>query len=513
MPAHNLPVNTSPFVGRTRELGDVLRLLADPACRLLTLVGPGGMGKTRLALEAARQMLENDQQAETANHPSEFPDGAFIVALQSITAPQYIATAIADALHFQFYQGDEPLEQLLCFLRDKALLLLLDNFEHVLEGVELVETLLVEASGVKILATSREPLNLQQEWLFTVEGMHFPRLDDAQPLENYSAARLFAQAARRLRPDFSLDAERDGVRRICALVEGMPLALELAASWVRTLSSAEIANEITRGLDILETSTRNIPQRHRSMRAVLDYSWSQLSDEERAALQRLSVFRGGFTRAAAEAVAGASLRTLSALVNKSLLRHDPIGRYDLHELVRQYAREQLDAVKDAYATTAARHTAYYGEFMAQRWADLRSSQQRAAIAEIDGEIENVRAAWAYAVEQHNYAVIGQMVLALWYVHVLTYRSKDAHELFSRSIAALRSAPVTPASQRVLGLLLITQGSILAEKGGHIQAGSMMVEGRDWLQEGLQLLRQNAATPEELVLALCSLCYSSIMLLG
>ncbi|MBL8164501.1 MAG: hypothetical protein JNJ61_21105 [Anaerolineae bacterium] len=513
MVAHNIPMNASPFVGRTRELADVLRLLADPACRLLTLVGPGGMGKTRLALEAARQMLDSDQQAEAANRPTEFPDGAFVVALQPIAAPEFIATAIADAVHYQFYEGDEPLEQLLCFLREKALLLVLDNFEHVLDGAGLVETLLTGAPGLKVLATSRERLNLQEEWLYTVEGMRFPRSDDDQPLEDFSAVRLFAQAARRLRPDFTLEAERGGVRRICELVEGMPLALELAASWVRTLSCTEIADEIARGLDILETSTRNMPQRHRSMRAVLDYSWTCLPDTERAAFQRLSVFHGGFTRAAAQAVAGASLRILSALVNKSLLRHNAIGRYDLHELVRQYAREQLESVPGTQAETIARHTAFYADFMAQRWIDLRGSQQRTAIAEIEGEIENVRAAWSYAIEQHDYAAVSRMVMALWYVHVLTYRSKDVHEIFSKAISALRAAPITPASQRALGLLLTTQGSILAEKGGNIQQGSVMGEGRAWLYEGLELLRAHASTPEDLVLALCSLCYASVMLLG
>ncbi|MFN8376606.1 MAG: AAA family ATPase [Anaerolineae bacterium] len=328
METNHLPTTHTSFIGRDVEYREIAQLLSNSPCRLLTLVGPGGIGKTRLALEAMRQFS--------------FPHGVYFVSLQSLTSPAFMLSTLADALGFQFYSGADPKQQLLHYVSEKSLLLVLDNLEHLLEGVTLLSDMLAAAPRIRILATSRERLNLREEWVLEVKGLQFPPTDAELNLEPYSAIHLFLQHTRRANVNFTLtDAQKPAVIRICRLIGGMPLAIELSATWVKVLSCEQIAHEIERSLDILETGARNIEPRHRSMRAVLDQSWHLLSHAERDTCRRLSVFRGSFSREAAEYVAGTSLRVLTALLDKSLLRLSENGRYDLQELVRQYAEEEL----------------------------------------------------------------------------------------------------------------------------------------------------------------------------
>ena len=371
MPTHHLPPAPTPFVGREGELAEIEQLLSDPACRLLTLVGPGGIGKTRLALEAAHVMVDT----------ATFPNGVYFASLQPLTSPEFIISTIADALSFQFYSGADPRQQLLDYLREKSLLLVLDNVEHLLEDISLVSEMLAAAPGVHILATSRERLNLREEWVLEVSGLNSPAVETEINLESYSAIELFVQQARRVSVGFALDnANQSAVVRICHLVGGMPLGIELAAAWVRALSCEQIADEIERSLDVLETPTRNIEPRHRTMRAALDQSWQLLSDVEQNVFKRLSVFRGGFTREAAEYVARATLRTLTGLVDKSMVRVNAGGRYDLQELLRQYAEEKLGEMPAEQEQTRDRHSTYYADFMGQ-WADDPTEITRTEVGE------------------------------------------------------------------------------------------------------------------------------------
>ncbi len=406
MTASTLPPQTTAFVGRETELAEIGARLADPACRLLSLVGPGGIGKTRLALEV------------TARQRDRYPDGAVFVPLQALDSTEHIAQAVADALGLYLGSVIDPCCELLERLADLRLLLTLDNFEHLLDSAGFVADILAAAPGIQVLVTSREPLNLAEEWLWPVVGLSHPAgvEEDQAALAEYCAVKLFLARARRTRPGFDLAEELAGVARICALVEGLPLALELAATWVGALTCAEIADELAHGLDILESRTRNMPARHRSMRVVLAQSWERLTAAERDVFKRLAVFRGGFMLEAARAVAGATPTVLRGLVEKSLLRHAETGRYDLHELVRQFAEEQLRTSIEDVTATRDRHAAYYLEFVAGRWPDMVGAAPRQALDAIECDIDNVRAAWHWGAAMGLVNVLGPAVRSLWFFY-------------------------------------------------------------------------------------------------
>jgi predicted ATPase len=282
----------------------------------------------------------------------------------------------------------------------------LDEFEHLLSGVALITDILQAAPDVKILVTSREALNLNEEWPRQIGGLRYPTGQPMEEIEDYSAVQLFAERAYRFRATFSLSDELDGVVRICQLVQGMPLGIELAAAWLKTLPCTRIADEIQASLDFLASPLRNVPDRHRSMRAVFDHSWKLLTGEEQAVFRRLAVFRGGFEHEAAQQVAAASLFVLTALVDKSLLQWTAGGRYDIHELLRQYAEQQLEAAGETEMARAA-HSAYYMDFLAQRDADVKGRRQIDALHEIKTDFENIRVAWQWSQDHREYDAISQ----------------------------------------------------------------------------------------------------------
>ena len=329
--SHNLPIQSTPFLGREEELAELTKLLENPTCRLITLVGPGGIGKTRLSIHIASQKI------------NAFPDGVYFIPLASAISIDFLISTIADALNFTFYGSKEPKVQLFNHLSEKKMLLLMDNFEHLLAGADLIADMIEVSPQTKVLVTSRERLNLKGEWLLEVKGMSCPKNDKADQLENYSAVQLFLQTAQRTNSAFTLsDEDKPYLIRICQLIKGMPLGIELAAAWVRMLSCREIVKEIERNIDFLATSFRDIPERHRSLRAVFEHSWNLLSEPERNVFKKISIFRGGFDREGAHKVSGASLPILSTLVDKSLLYRKPSERYEIHELLRQYAEEKLN---------------------------------------------------------------------------------------------------------------------------------------------------------------------------
>ena len=382
-PSGNLPPQSTPFIGRENELAQIANRLADPGCRLLTLVGPGGIGKTRLALQAALERV------------GDYADGVYFVSLAPVGSNTFIASAIASALQISFYGQEDPEVQVVNYLREKHMLLVMDNYEHLLAGIGLLADMLAYAPRLKILATSRERLNLQSEWVLPVEGLPFPSQETSNEVGSYSAVQLFVQTARRLQPDFSLHGNQDGVSDICRAVEGMPLGIELAATWLRAMPCPQIAGEIRRDLDFLATPLRNVPERHRSLRAVFEHSWGLLSEAERGVLMKSSVFRGGCNAEAAEQVAGASRLMLAGLVDKSLVRLNPAGHYEMHELLRQFAADK--SLESGQADeTRHRHLQYFLSLAEQLERRLFGTQLMNSWDRLESELDNFRAALDWA---------------------------------------------------------------------------------------------------------------------
>ncbi len=437
----NLPLQTMPFVGRADEIVAIARQLTDPTCCLLTLVGPGGMGKTRLALEVAHHIAQT--------HPPR--DGIYFVDLQPVQSGDLLLTAIANTLGILLSGGTDPRTQLMMYLKERDCLLLLDNFEQLLDSVDLLTDMLKAAPDIKLVVTSREALNIQEEWVWQVGGLQVPLQQPELGIESYSAVQLFVERARRSRQNFSLIGQEAFVTRTCQLVEGMPLALELAASWTKALSCAEIANEIQRGLDFLTTNKRNVLERHQSMQAVFDHSWRLLTDAERQAFPKLSVFRGGFRREAAAQVAGASLAVLAGLVDKSFLRVNEDGRYDIHELMRQYGEEHFNTVLGAKKNSQNQHCTYFADFLHQRQPTLRSPEQAGALDEIENELDNIRESWRWAVEQGMEHEIHQSMHSLFVFCHIRSQAVDGERLFELAIKRFEQK-----DSAVLAYLLLTR---------------------------------------------------------
>lgn len=402
---HNLPIQLTSLIGREAELAQIDRLLENASCRLLTLVGPGGIGKTRLALQTAAQRVERHAH------------GAYFVPLAPVSSPEFLVPAVADAVRFPIDTHSsnlDPTTQLLDYLAGRSVLMVIDNFEHLVEGAGLLTAMLERAHEVKLVVTSRERLNLQGEWAFDVKGMTYPKNGDGPGIEDYSALVLFVERARQVNSGFSLSAEdRRHAVRICQLVEGMPLGIELAAAWASTLSCKEIAEEIERSLDFLASSMRGRPDKHRSLRAAFDHSWRLLTEEQRAAFRRLSVFRGGFRREAAMAVADLHLPQLSDFVSKSLLRRNDLGRHEMHELLRQYAEEKLSAIPEEQDSVRERHARHYLRFLAEREKLLLGERLKGARDEIRADLANVRAGISWAVTHWEEDQARDALAGLW----------------------------------------------------------------------------------------------------
>jgi predicted ATPase/DNA-binding CsgD family transcriptional regulator len=418
------------FIGRTEEIEEISTLLDEPSCRLLTLTGPGGIGKTRLAAEAASYAR------------AFFPEGIFFVWLAPLGQASELLTALAEALPFHYQSDDRTLsEQFFAYLNEKRTqrwLLVLDNFELLLEGADLVSAMLAATTGLKILVTSREPLGLQEEWVRQVEGLSYPRQVDAGPLEDYSAVQLFRDRARQIRGDFDLAEDEKGVVDICRLVEGMPLAIELVVGWLKTLRPTDIAHEIRHSLDILATRSRNLPERHRTLRCVFDHSWRLMSEREQSVFRRLSIFRGGFTREAAQVVAGASLETLAGLIDQSLLRLNAAGRYTIHELLRQYGAEQLEAAGQKETVQRACIN-YYSDLLHRLEQNIKTHQQIAALDTITVEFENIRHAWQLAVEQRQTSALDRAVESLHLFADMRGHYHDVMHLLQAAVAQFSHA--------------------------------------------------------------------------
>jgi predicted ATPase/DNA-binding SARP family transcriptional activator len=452
-PVSHLPTSLTPFVGRRPEVEKLKDLILDPDHRLLTLTGPGGAGKTRLSIQSASEVAEA------------FPDGVWFVSLAPLETGEALVPALAKALDFSFYREEElPREQLLDYLCDKRMLLILDNFEHLIEhGVELVGEILSTTQHLKLLVTSRERLNLLSEQLYRVSGMRFPDLsetvawtDPEQQAGAFSAMLLFVERARRVQPGFRLTPDNTAaVIQICRLVDGMPLGIELASAWVEMLSPGEIADEIRRSIDFLQTTLQDVSERQRSLRAVFESSWKLLSAGQQRVFQQLTVFPGSFSRDAAEKVGGVDLRMLLDLVNKSWLQPVSQDRYQLHDILRKFGQERLKQDSAAWQAARDSHAAYFMDFVKAQETALRGPGQLDALDAMDIEIENnLQDAWDWLVERRRFSVLVEQALpALFHFGMIRIQDERLRAMTRRARLALQSSRARP--EQVLAAILGT----------------------------------------------------------
>jgi predicted ATPase/DNA-binding SARP family transcriptional activator len=450
---HNLPAPLASLVGREGELAQ-LQSLAQSDTRLVTVVGPGGSGKTRLALAAAWDLR------------SQFPDGVWWVELGGIQTEDdptlertTVASAVAAALGMTLDGRRPPLDELAALLGERNLLVVLDNCEHLPEVAAIAHTVLAAAPHLRVLATSRERLGLSGETMLPLEGLPVPE-EGAPDAGAAPSVQLFLDRAARHTPGWGQDkAEVDAAGRLCRLLEGMPLGIELAAHWVGHYAPDEIAAALQSDLAFLTAQTHDVPERQRSLRAVFAYSWNLLTETEREALARLSVFRGGADRPAARAVAGIATTTLVSLVDKSLLRRLDVGRYRLHALLRQFAAEKLAEAEET-TTLGDRHLAHFLDLAEQAAGELRGPNQREWLDRLDRELDNLRAALAWARERGEEDLGLRLASALGRFWEMRSHVSEGRTLLAAALAASAS-PARPraAALHAAGRLAYYQGDV------------------------------------------------------
>lgn len=384
--SQTLPLRGTSFVGRDAELKESTSLLAKSDIRLLSLIGPGGAGKTRIAL----QLAHNQQQSKIYKH------GVYFVPLETLTDAGLIPVHLITHFGLTQQAKQDPLEQVIDFISDNHILLILDNFEQLNKDAVYLTDLLNKCPNLKLLVTSRERLRLEEEHSLEIGGLKYA-VDNALG----DATQLFKERAQQVKPRFDLHTNLTDVLRICELVDGLPLAIELAAAWIRLLTCQEIAQELQSNLDLLSSTNINTPDRQRSLKAVFEHSWQLLSLKEQEVLRKLSVFRGGFKREAASEVTGATIANLASLVDKSLLRVLPNGRYDRHPLLYQFTQEKLELDTEEANYTRAKHADYFVNQLVATEPELTGDQQRQWLTNLDQDYDNLRAVLDWALKSAN----------------------------------------------------------------------------------------------------------------
>ncbi len=425
-PRSNLPTVPSLFVGRAAELAQLNQHLANPNCRLLTILGPGGVGKTRLALQTA------------VSQSTQFLDGRFFVNLASIQYSDQLATIIGTAMYLPFSGRLPHQQQLLTYLQYKECLLICDNFEHLLDAADLLTEILHTAPNVKIIVTSRERLRLRDEWVFALDGLPTPPKITDKPLTQFESVQLFQSHAQRIDRHFELKSVATAVAEICRLVVGMPLALELTGSMVWQYTPTQIIDALTQNLDHIASDWRDVPSRHRSLRAVFQSSWNLLTPAEQALLAKLTIFQNGFTLEAAHEITNASSSILQSLVDKSLLNRDENGRFALHPLIRQYAQENLTDP----ASVRGQHASYFAHFSAKWTEVMQGKAQLKAINRLGQEQQNILFAWEWAVAQSHDDLINKLMFGIFEYFNIRSWLQEGVVLFETAVNTLNPQTAT-----------------------------------------------------------------------
>ena len=490
IPFHNLPQPLTSFIGREIELKEIDERLARPACRLLTILGPGGMGKTQLALQYGRM------QKKTYAH------GIHFVPLVSISDAEFMVTAIADGVGFSFYSQEGLAEQLQNYLKHKEMLLILDNFEHLMAGRQLLLSILQAAPLVKLVVTSRESLNLKSEWLYDIEGLPYPAQAESADMLTFGAIQLFVEQTQRVQPHFVLSPENsDSIIRICQLLAGMPLGVELAAAMMRHFSAEEIISGLENHLDFLATAMHDVPERHRSLRAVFNLSWQQLTPLQQDVLRQLSLFKGGFSPEMAMMVAGTTLEMIAQLDDKSFLHQLSFNRYEIHAVLRQYAADSLAGQPPLQHAAQERFCACFADFLGRQRPRLRGRAQNEVWQHINQELENVRLAWQLSIALGRYEDLAQSLVTLFQFYDSRSLVKEGAAVFATAVVQLAQADKSPSEQRLLWQLQSRQAVFCAYLGQYDQAKALLEDSLAGFQ--------GVADDEETAFALLNLATISL----
>ncbi|GAB4575744.1 MAG: hypothetical protein Kow0077_28750 [Anaerolineae bacterium] len=447
-----LPVRSSSFVGRRAELRQALEVIAAEHTRLLSIVGLGGAGKSRLALEVAHLVRPR------------FADGVYWVDLTAVDGLQGFLSALAAALGYVFTPGAGTLEDQVCaYLGHKHALLVLDNVDRLGEDVTpFIVRLLRAAANMQIIITSRQELSLRNEHILMLRGLSCPPDASGEDILAYDAVQLFVQRTSSYASDFAVDGHEDAIVAICRRVDGLPLGLELAASWLRVMPVEQIAHEV---LDLMNRYAE-APERHSSLRGMLEDTWRRLPERFRTGLMALTVFDGGFTQAAAEAVNGVSASLLASLVNRSLLELDfHSGRYKMHPLIAEFAGDQLGADEVLAEQHRARHESYYVQLLHDLGSEISGEGKDRAFALLARDMANIRLAWQRAISWQDYAALQQAAatLAAYYAEQCWY--DEAIAMFGAAADAV-DLEATPEYMMLKIELLLHQASAMMNARGY-----------------------------------------------
>jgi diguanylate cyclase (GGDEF)-like protein len=480
-PPLSLPSMPTGLVGRENEIQEAKRVLG--SSRLLTIIGPGGVGKTRLALQVAAELQD------------EFPSGVFWIPFSAVTGTEMVLASIAAALGFTFYGGEDPEVQFFNFLREKQLLMLLDNLEHLSGGVSVLSRLLERSPKVKLLCTSRERLNLQGEAVLLLHGMQIPANAFLEHIEGFSAIQLFLQAARLIEAEFALtESNKTFIIQICKLVDGLPLGIEMAASWVRMLSPEQIAQEMVKNLSFLSANQHDRPLRHQSLRAVFEQSWILLSPEERKPLARLSIFPSHFSREAAAAVGQADLQILSNLLDKSMVQAAKDGRYTIHEVIRRFSLEKLEGDVPTWETVHQNYVEYYAGFMLEASKSLYGRQQVETLNLINQEIENVLHAWKWCIDHAQWKQIDQILQSLFLFYEIRGLVQEGDKVLLLAQVLLETIDEPEAGEATSLQLLL--GRILVRRGVFARRLALYEQSQSLTENGLEIFHRHGRTQEQ-----------------